>query len=180
MARVTLSSEDVAPGVLPSSCLVCGAAAGTAVRPTLSWVPGWAYLTLICGFWPFVIVYLIVRRAMTVNALVCRRHRNHFRWRQWLLPAGLLATLAVLFAPMFIEPDARDLPSWSLIGAAALFAGTIVAAVWLRLTGVRALVVTRDEITLTGVAPGFVSAVEVGRAEYEERRQAWVARRDHK
>lgn len=179
MARVTLSSEEVAPGVLPPCCMVCGAPAGSSVRAPLSWVPGWSYLALLCGFWPFVIVYLIVRRAMTLNAPVCPRHRNHFLLRRWFLPAGVLATLAWLVSPLAVQPDANPFPpTWAWGGAAVVFAGTIVATVWLRLTGVRVLVITRDEITLAGVAPAFLAALEAGRADYKERTQAWLSRRD--
>lgn len=178
MARVTLWSEEVAPCVLPPCCIVCGVPAETTVRANLAWVPAWSYLTLFCGFWPFVFVYLIVRRTMTVPAPVCHSHRNHFRWRQWFLPAGLLATLATMLAPVVITPDEPALPTWAFVGAAALFGGTIVVAVWLRVTGVRPLVITRDEITLTGVSPEFATGVETGRADHNRRTEAWFARRD--
>ena len=57
MARITLTSEEIAPGVLPPNCIVCGAPADAAVRAGLWWVPAWSYLVLLCGFWPFVFVY---------------------------------------------------------------------------------------------------------------------------
>ncbi len=179
MARVMLSSEEVGPGVLPPCCLVCGAKAEGAARASMRSVPVWCYFLLFLGFLPFAIAYVLSRQEITVSAPVCSRHRSHFLWRQWLLPAGILAALLTLVSPVVIQPDARPFPpTWALIGTVALLAGTIIAVIWLRQTGVRVASMSRDAVELDGVSPDFVSALELGRADYKRRMHEWLERHD--
>jgi hypothetical protein len=177
MPRITLSADEVAPGVLPPVCMACGAPAAVRVPVGFSWVPAWSYLLLVAGIWPWVLFYLLLRRAMAIDAPVCGRHRRHWVWRKMLLPAGLLVSLCILVAPAAADPNA-PLPMWAFVGSSATFAATLGAAVWLRQAGVRAVTITREVVTLAGVAPEFVAAVEAGRADYTRREREWLERYD--
>lgn len=179
MPSITLSTDEVAPGVLPPVCPVCGVPAATRSPVTFSWVPAWSYVLLLAGIWPWILVYLIVRREMTVDLAVCERDRYHWVWRKWLLPAGLLLTALILIAPAVLDLDsASSFPTWALVVPSTTFLTTLAAAVRLRLNGVRAVAVTREAVTLAGVAPEFVAAVEAGRADYARQMAEWVGRHD--
>lgn len=180
MPAVVLSADEVGPGILPPICMVCGGSAeGT--RPVgFSWVPAWTYFLLLAGFWPFALVYLLARRQMTVSAPVCHRHRRYWLVRRLVLPVGLVVTLAVMFAPVLVEPPVARYPTWAWAGAAAVFVTTVVAAVWLRLTGARVVAMSRDRVAVAGVAPEFVAAVGAGRADFERREREWLERYERK
>lgn len=178
MPAITLLAEEVAPGVLPPVCMVCGGPGEVRVPVGFSWVPVWTYFLLPAGFWPFAIVYLVLRRQMTADVPACRRHRLYCLKRKLLLPVGLFVTLAVMGAPGLVDsPDARY-PAWAWIGAMTIFLSTVAAAVWLRFNGVRVVAITRDEIKLAGVAPEFVEAVVAGRAEFARQQREWLQRHD--
>lgn len=176
MAQITLTAEETGAEVLPPVCVVCGTPAAGWVRVNFSWVPGWSYVFLLLGLCPWVVIYLVLRRSMEVEAHVCGRHRHHWLRRKLVLVTGLLLSLGMLVVTS--EADPNGPPTWAVLTTAGLFLATIVAACWMYWNGVRATAVGRESVTLAGVAPEFVAAIESGRAEYARQRRQWLIRHD--
>jgi hypothetical protein len=80
MARVELAVSDVERRYLPPVCVKIGLPADAGVAKTFVWVPGWTWILILFGIFPFLIARYFTARRVTLElpatAEVDRRRRN--------------------------------------------------------------------------------------------------------
>lgn len=172
MTHVTLTGGELQPDGLPPVCAVCGEYADRDEPTDVVWSPlliffGLSFPWMLCGLCIMLVGDFLAelsRGKVLVHLPVCVAHRGGETRRKWLV-VGLAASTWVSLAVCLWT---SDLPSD--IVAAVGFLGTagwgVVAmfgAGYFEGSGVRATEVRPDAITLAGVHPAFVAAVENAR-----------------
>lgn len=84
--------------VLPMRCVKCNEPDATPFRRTLVWCPPWAYLLLIVGLIPFVLIALVVQKKLTGVFALCELHRRRRRRAIAIGWLGALAGVAIILA----------------------------------------------------------------------------------
>jgi hypothetical protein len=166
MADVILGILEAEEGHVPPLCIRCGKPATVFRSVRLAWSPDWMHLLLVGTFVPFVIITLLSRKRMRVNAPFCDAHRNYWRNRRLMSTAAFLIPLLGL-AVLFLAFDNSGLPprlqspfvlAWGLsVAWLLLFTG-------LRVITLRASRIDEESIELSGAAPEFVERLAAERA----------------
>jgi|SRR5579859_7859621 len=169
MPRIRLELSEVRAGALPPACLVCGRSAEVYFARTFSCRPpstAALSLLLLCICWPIALTLFFVERAqakqMTVHVPLCQRHRSYWLWRAFWITIPLLVMLAVVIAlgalslSNMIAENAYYLVLFSTIFLLMVWG---VTAWILSRTGIRAVEITVDEITLEPVSTAFAEMV---------------------
>ena len=115
----------VTPNVtLPDRCVKCGAPCdGYFMRRKLSWHSPLAYLGLLGGVLPYIIIALILTKRMDVRVGVCRSHVNKRRIAMLLATLGFLAGIVVVA----LGTDSKEFSGlWFLAGTATIIASLIL------------------------------------------------------
>lgn len=153
MAEVTVNRAVAEQGRLPRFCLRCGAASAWMVRKKFTHRPGWTWWLMFLGPIGSLLSLQFKHRSYCWSPL-CDEHRHHWRWRAWLCWGGL-AGLLVLF--VLVDGTGFSVPDGLVV---AVPVGWLLGSICLQLTSIRATDMTDYTITLTGVAPEFVLAVQ--------------------
>jgi hypothetical protein len=180
MATVTLSREEALIGRLPPTCMRCGVAAGEYQVIFFPPRPWWIYTSYLLGFLPLLVWVLLPSQQMELQARLCEHHAKTWRWRPDLLLALLiLSTIFFGFWVLFLAdalPGATNHPGqgldWDFVAcmlgfgvpACGLPLLLTIFDLFLHLTSIRAKRITKESITLTGVADEFVESLRVHRA----------------
>jgi len=164
MAQVTLGRLEAEEGALPPVCLCCGKPAALYRVHRFGWQPVYSYLALLLTIWPFLFLTLLTRRRMRVLAPWCPAHRRYGGVRRMVLPPVLAILTAVLVLTTAWAAAATGRPlggmqqlvaSWT--GGFLLLSVLLIA----RLRTVRAVEITTESITLTGVAEAFAAQLQL-------------------
>lgn len=174
MATAHLGRYEVERDRLPAVCMRCGEPATVRKRKGFAWHPPWVIVLIFVAVLVYIIVAAILTKRMTVQAPLCDKHRNHWLGRAliiWLSLAGLLALGFGGFMLAAALEDERGGQSelFPFVCIGSLVAGLvwlIVLAV-LQTTAIRPTEITDRSITLTGVSPLFVEAVDKERERLE-------------
>jgi len=153
VAEVTVNRAAAEQGRLPPFCLCCGAPSAWVVRKKFTFRPGWTWWLMFLGPLGSILSFHFKDRSHCWSPL-CDEHRHHWRWRAllcWGGLAGLLIVWVLMDALGFTVPD-----GWLVAALVAWLLGSI----YLQLTSIHAADMTDYTITLTGVAPEFVQAVQ--------------------
>ncbi len=124
VARATASVEDLKEGNLPPVCAKTGEAADGFATIEFTSTPGWTWILLLFGIFPFLIAHyyatIRVMGLVPMSDAALRRGRS-FTWtyRGFLLLGGLVLLLGVFTGPTV-----------AMIGA-----GTLIAAILFTLVG---------------------------------------------
>ena len=175
MAEVSISEDEAAEGVLPPVCLVCGADAPIARPVVYRWAPRWTHLALPFGVLPWAVLRFAMSRSLLVHTPLCGRHGLYWVKRAAVVPAGVLLSFGLLVCGVALGDNGSRI-GWSLLSAFGALVATLAASLAMAGWGARVSVVTGRAVTFAGASARFVAAVEAGRADYERRRQAWLAR----
>jgi hypothetical protein len=177
MASIDLHLHEVEAGWMPSVCARCGRKGKYARAKTVVWSPWWVPLViLLTGFlillpfvrWLFMGTALgpDAHRRVRLHLRFCERHRNHWRWRAWLLTALLLVSLGLIVGGVVglaaeIPPAATTKMAWLQMAAGGLLGVVVwrVLATILSLTAIRIQGVAGTALTLAGVSEEFCHAV---------------------
>lgn len=170
MAIVTLDLVEARAGDVPPVCVWCGRPTGAFRSVRLPPVPWWVFLFPL--YLPVILALFLPRRRLTVRLPLCARHWHSLHWPYWLA----WALLGVSLALFFLSIDMLTRPGTEKYGAPLLVLIMLTNYIGLplsmsvmllivRLTGVRLARRDADTVTLTGVAPEFVEAVRLARAE---------------
>jgi len=150
----------------------CGKPADGHVRQNFAWMPPWVNILIFVGLAPWLVVALILRKTMRVNAPMCSRHRGHWLTRKLFIGLGLLFWIAlavglIAFGDRLPKEVVTPLMAFGLFGS--LF--WLITALLLVRGAIRATEITDDRIELSNVHKEFAHEWrEVLRAEREERR----------
>ena len=165
MAEIRLGRAEVERGRLPEICMVCGGHSAVERVKTFSWFPSW---TIYVG----ILLSMLFTKRMKMAAPLCHRHRNHWRMRGLLIWVGLVvvvfltATALVVVAVKSAERGPGERPILiSLAFGGVLLLGWLIMTIALQQSAIRATEITDESMTLTGVSPGFISALKDMRDE---------------
>src|SRR5262245_27336349 len=136
MASIDLHLHEVEAGWMPPVCARCGRNGKYARAKMVVWSPWWVPLViLLTGFlillpfvrWLFVGTALgpDANRRVRLHLRFCERHRNHWRWRAWLLTVVLLLSLGLIAGGVVglaagAPPEAPTKMVWLLMAAGGL------------------------------------------------------------
>jgi hypothetical protein len=178
MARVELGIMGGQVNNLPRVCLCCGAPADTTKSQTLNWYPRWVLPTVaILG--GGLILMLLTRRMVQLEAPMCRRHRGHWT-RQALIGMGTIGGLILLgFVAMALAAAVGEKPGQGNVLAVSIligwfvvfFGGLIAMARWGRATTIRPMLITDTTLTLVNVSQAFADEVAQRPSLRESRRE---------
>ncbi len=178
MASVTITCRQVRQDRLPDVCARCGAPSTFIKDKSFSWCPPWVGVLILVGLLPWLIVWIILTKRMTVPVPLCDRHKGHWSWRTWFTVLSLLALIAgsigtvILWANLKQGGRADDVVGFVCMGSVGLFIVWIIVVAVLQMTAIRPLEITDDFIRLTGVSPDFRDAVDDEYDQYREERSS--------
>jgi hypothetical protein len=147
MDVVKLERHEAETGALPAVCMRCGQPA--------TWRRG----KLFKRVFGKEIEYRIV-------APLCHQHKNHWFWRDLLIPVSLaLAVIAPCAGAWTLPPENKGFGI--IAGLASLLVWCICASI-AHLTSIRAQEITDTSVTLRGVSPVFADALREHRSRAKE------------
>lgn len=97
------------------------------------------------------------------RAPVCRRHRNHWLWRQLGIPLSMLAVPLTGVALVALAP--RDYMGWACVASCIVACGWVVFGMYMSESMIQPLEIRAEALTLKGVSEKFVQAMEQRRRE---------------
>lgn len=165
MAQVRLGRYEVEEKQLPMVCMRCGAPAVVLRKKNFAWHPQWVFILLLFGLLPMFIVALILTKRMKVAAPFCAEHKNHWNIRMAIGFGGFVALVLFGFARLFVLAQmgrkGDDLMGLFCLGWFLLLLIWFIAnLIIMGSTSVRATEITDRSITLNGVCPKFVHALQ--------------------
>jgi hypothetical protein len=184
MPQVTLSRTECERDLLPAVCVVCGESADVRKSRKFAWHTPLAYLGLLAGLLPFVIIALVLTKRMTVKVPLCQAHKNHWTWRSLVVLGSLLAIGALGIGVLVMQANQQpgNDSTWMCLGGVLLLLVWLIAAAIIQSTAVRPTEITDRSIRLTKIHPAFIDALErdrdEDRAERRTRRKQYNDERD--
>jgi hypothetical protein len=173
MATVRLGRYEVKKRLLPPVCLKCGAEATAERRKNFSWSPPWIIILILFGLLPYAIVAIILTKRMTVTVPLCDQHKSHWSWRAWFIWGGFILFFILgigAFVVLVNQENQRgrgqEMAGWLCAGTGIAGLIWLIAAAIVQSTGIRPTEITDNTITLTHVAPDFVTALKEERTRY--------------
>ncbi len=177
MAIVELTKQESKEGRLPPVCMRCGAPATIDQHTVLYWRPWWVaisfYPSIVCYLIPFLILDAVFGRRAALRAPMCDFHRNHWRWRLFVLYGcfafGVLLFVAGMAIGFDLADRMRNSPNMGEFlqrgGAFMVLCAYLsvlvvaIAAPIMKRTAVHAKRIARDRILLAGVCDEFAHAL---------------------
>jgi hypothetical protein len=163
MADLRLGRYEIEHYDPPPVCMRCGAPSAVCKDHRFQWSPPWVYILLLLGLVPAAIVIGITRKTMTVPVPLCARHKWHWGGRTAIVLLGLVGIFVVMFGGIAVADELNLEPPAVFIPVGFLFLAWIVSAVVLAATTIRPREITDKSITLSGVSPGFIEALNEAR-----------------
>jgi hypothetical protein len=161
MARVRMSVADAEAQRFPRICVRTGEPSTTTVKLDAYRTPWWAYVLLLFGLIPGLLVIYAIRRhnphaalELPVSTGVATRRRD----RLALAGAAAIGGIALVLIGAFADSTLAV-----LCGIAMSAVALVVTALALDVLGVRAHVTRRDEVVLNHVHDAFAAAIEARR-----------------
>src|SRR5262245_49479893 len=152
MAQAEVGYLEAAQGDLPAICLCCGRPAEFFKPRKLSTLPfGMPFLLI-----PGAIIY---GGKISIQAPLCRAHRNYFLKRMLLRGFGWLPILVFLMLiPKKHTPgQTQALAGWGVVGAALAY-GILILVLHYR--GLRIVKHNRERMVVAGLSAPFAEAIE--------------------
>jgi hypothetical protein len=178
MGQVRLGCGEVERELLPAVCMRCGAAATAHKIKRFSWYPPWVNLLILVAWPACLIVALILTKRMRVSVPLCDRHRNHWLIRLLFASIGFavialtlisgLVLAGVLHAQRNSGTSGDSIMTVTLVGTSVLFLGWLIGIIILQSTAIRPAEITDRSITLAGVSPAFVDALDSNYSRRDE------------
>jgi hypothetical protein len=182
MADLRLGRYEIEHFDPPPVCMRCGRPSALCKDHRFQWSPPWVYILLLLGLIPAAIVIAITRKTMLVPVPLCERHKWHWGGRTAIVLLGLVGIFAVMFGGIAIAGELDLEPPVVFIPVSFLFLAWIVSAVVLAAGTIRPREITDKSITLSGVAPEFIEALNAarrgGRGDEDDDRPRRRRRRD--
>ncbi len=163
MADIRLGRYEIEHYDPPPVCMRCGEPSAVCKDHRFQWVPPWSYALLVFGVIPYAIVAAVLMKRMTVSVPLCERHKWHWGGRTAVVLLSLLALLGLLFAGIALGSEEDLNPAVVFVPFCFLFVVWLVAAVVLGVTTIRPREITDKSITLRGVSPEFIDALNEAR-----------------
>ena len=155
MANVTVSREQFRYADLPRICAKTGRPADRVVVTRFEYLPGWTYLLLFAGIFPFLIAAFFARKqvegSLPISDAALDRYHAHRPYRY----VGLALTAAGFALTIAMQQP------WLLVVAGAgvlLLVGTELSRTWHWVSAVG--VSGTPDVELRRVHPAFAAAVE--------------------
>ncbi len=162
MALLTLTKADGYGKHLPDACVRCGYPAAILKIQTMSSVPSWAIILILFGGPLCWVLGVLLDKRKTVWLPLCEYHVYHWYWRKVTLAitGAIPVILGFIFCAGVEFKEWEPLAMLSLLCCYLSIPAWIILAIVLRLTSIRASKITKAAITLRGIAPEFIEALE--------------------
>lgn len=164
MASIRLTRKEAEYGPLPHVCMRCGSPTDDWVKKDLSWYPKWAWLGVLGGLLPLLILILVFTKRARLNAPLCSKHRGHW-WKANLISIlGLLAVVGYIFF-MIVFADSRPRPSETtmtvvVVGFVVLLVAWLGTLIYFAATQIRAVKIDDYDVSLAGVSDVFADELD--------------------
>lgn len=172
MATVTITSREATRGLLPQVCALTGEPTDSEKRRTFYWQPAWVFVLLPVGLVPCLIVVYCLRKQMSVRLPLVPGKHWHWGWRNALGFLTVVLSAIVFLAGSVLtsgtNTNVADTGRVVMIAGGVGFVLSLVLFAVLTITGIHPTKITHDHITLAGVHPNFVAALEEERERDEE------------
>jgi hypothetical protein len=172
MATVRLGRYELEEYDLPRVCMSCGARASHYKSKKFTWYPPWAWIAL--GW----IGAMMFMKRVTMDVPLCEKHRWHWVWPPLVTIVGLLGIFVLLFAGVGLAEAVKIDPPVVFIPVGVLFLAWLIVAIYLSSKAIRATEITDKSITLRGVSPDFIEALNDVRRGDDDRGRRRRSRRD--
>jgi hypothetical protein len=154
------------------ACMWCGRPSTVLKNHKFTWQPQWVSSLALLGALfciPLAAVVIIVgTKRSRLSVPLCDAHKNHWLWRQWLLPlAGfvglLVSVVGTLLVAGMLQPNRRGNAADDLVGLVC-GGGVILGLIWLvtmvflQSMSIRAIDISDTAITLTNVSDRFIKS----------------------
>ena len=163
MADIRLGRYEIEHYDPPPVCVRCGARSVVCKDHRFQWSPPWVYVLLLLGVIPYAIAAGATQKRMTVPMPLCDRHKWHWGGRTAVVLLGLVGIFVVMFGGIVFANELNAEPPVVFIPVSFLFLAWIVSAVVLASTTIRAREITDKSITLMGISPEFIEALNEAR-----------------
>jgi hypothetical protein len=163
MADIRLGRYEIEHYDPPPVCVRCGARSVVCKDHRFQWSPPWVYVLLLLGVIPYAIAAGATQKRMTVPMPLCDRHKWHWGGRTAVVLLGLVAIIAILIMGVALGAELDADPALIFIPVGFLFLAWIVSAIVLASTTIRAREITDKSITLMGISPEFIEALNEAR-----------------
>jgi hypothetical protein len=167
MATVRLGRNQCENGQLPLICMRCGAAAEDFVQQKFTWHNERLSLTMFLGIVPNNLTTSTLDCRMTVRAPVCSAHRHHWSNRKlfnYFMPIAVMASAMTLVVfrstTLFPRELQEQVTTFTGISLRLLILIWVIVSVIWNFQMIQPEKIDDHSITLKGVAPGFVAAVQ--------------------
>jgi hypothetical protein len=168
MADIRLGRYEVEHYDPPSVCIRCGAPSVVCKDHRFQWSPPWVYILLLLGVLPYAIAASATMKRMTVSVPLCDRHKWHWGGRTAVVLLGLLAFILFMIAAIAFGAELDLHPGVVFVPVIVLFFAWIISAVFLATTTIRPREITDKSITLSGVSPDYIAALNEARRGEED------------
>jgi hypothetical protein len=169
MADLRLGRYEIEHYDPPPVCIRCGAPSVVCKDHRFQWSPPWVYILLFLGVLPYAIAASATMKRMTVPVPLCERHKWHWGGRTAVVLLGLLAFILIMIAGIALGSENKLNPGVIFVPIVFLFFAWIISAVVLATTTIRPREITDKSITLSGVSPEYITALnEARRGEGDE------------
>lgn len=159
---------------LPPYCMCCGEPPTTWELKRFSWAPPWVLiLFFVAGLIPWLIVWLITTKRMSIEAPLCFQHRNHWKWRRSYIGFGFLVwvCLGIATGVVLSELADKEYNEEIAFGMLIAFVVWIISAALISHNGIRPEEIRDNRMVLVNVSRAFADAVEDEEDEWLERKR---------
>ena len=161
MARVRMSIADAQTQRFPRVCVKTGEPSESTVYVEAYRTPSWAYLFLIAGLLPGLLVINAVRKRHSHIRLVLPVSSQVAAQRRDRLAVAIAATVGGLVLIFIGAVSGYVLAVW--LGIALSASAIVLTALVLNVVGVHAQITRKDEVVINHVHDTFATALERAR-----------------
>jgi len=171
VAQIRLTRLEAERGTLPYLCMRCGSEADVISRRRFTWRPLWARILL------GVVADFVMTQRMRVQVTLCDQCEGHWRRRTWAVWGGFAAMVFAGIGAMVLAFAVQEAGLAKVPGGLIGIAWLSLALAWLVFIPfsdcliLRAVEITKKNITLAGVSPTYVEAVRSARDKFRSIRK---------
>jgi hypothetical protein len=168
MADIKIGRLEIREYGMPPCCLRCGARTHDRILKTFVWNPLWFFGEII--LWPMSFLIESRRVEYTMEIPLCTAHRQHWAWQKVIVAAQVLGLWTAGVVAFGLSSERNPLLVW-IIAIVNVVCPLLLVGPLAKSTAIRAVEITSQSITLTGVSDKFASTLNKirGGGEPDER-----------
>jgi hypothetical protein len=120
----------------------------------MSWNPNWAYVGLLLGPLPFILIALLMQKRLTITISICDAHRRKRRRAMWIAWLTVFVGFAILFYGVLGSRKGSAVVI--LIGVVVILAALVFGIIRTRIVWPRRI--TKDRAWVKGCCREFLAS----------------------